>query len=161
MVSRQETARPLLTPGEIMQLPADDELVLVSGCAPIRAKKVRYFADPRLKRRICDPPTATVRLGSTVAKDEWIGRGPILPGSAAVLIDHEAEDEDGGLRRAPDLPEQVALAKEDDLARGEFAFDQETDSEDADDIASRALQTQRFRTVARSAALDPNDGIEL
>jgi hypothetical protein len=30
MVSRQETARPLLTPGEVMQLPSDDELVLVS-----------------------------------------------------------------------------------------------------------------------------------
>ena len=34
MVSRQETARPLLTPGEVMQLPHDDELVLVSGCHP-------------------------------------------------------------------------------------------------------------------------------
>ncbi|WP_287178105.1 conjugal transfer protein TraG, partial [Mesorhizobium sp.] len=31
MVSRQETARPLLTPGEVMQLPPADELVLVSG----------------------------------------------------------------------------------------------------------------------------------
>jgi hypothetical protein len=31
MVSRQETARPLLTPGEVMQLPSADELVLVSG----------------------------------------------------------------------------------------------------------------------------------
>jgi type IV secretory pathway TraG/TraD family ATPase VirD4 len=29
MVSRQKTARPLLTPGEVMQLPPDDELVLV------------------------------------------------------------------------------------------------------------------------------------
>ena len=45
MVSRQETARPLLTPGEVMQLPQDDELVLVSGCHPIRAKKARYFED--------------------------------------------------------------------------------------------------------------------
>ncbi len=31
MVSRQETARPLLTAGEVMQLPPADELVLVSG----------------------------------------------------------------------------------------------------------------------------------
>ncbi len=45
MVSRQETARPLLTPGEVMQLPSDDELVLVSGCHPIRAKKARYYED--------------------------------------------------------------------------------------------------------------------
>ena len=42
MVSRQETARPLLTPGEVMQLPPDDELVMVSGQPPIRAKKLRY-----------------------------------------------------------------------------------------------------------------------
>jgi len=34
MVSRQETARPLLTTGEVMQLPPKDELVLVSGMAP-------------------------------------------------------------------------------------------------------------------------------
>ena len=31
MVSRPEAARPLLTPGEDMQLPPTDELVLVSG----------------------------------------------------------------------------------------------------------------------------------
>jgi type IV secretion system protein VirD4 len=56
MVSRQETARPLLTPGEVMQLPADDALVLVSGCPPVRAKKVRYFADPQLRARILPAP---------------------------------------------------------------------------------------------------------
>ena len=49
MVSRQETARPLLTPGEVMQLPPDDEMVLVSGCHPIRAKKARYYEDPQLQ----------------------------------------------------------------------------------------------------------------
>ena len=56
MVSRQETARPLLTPGEVMQLPPDDELVLVSGRHPIRAKKARYFEDAEMKARILPPP---------------------------------------------------------------------------------------------------------
>lgn len=37
IVSRQETARPLLTPGEVMQLPPDQAIVLVSGLTPIRA----------------------------------------------------------------------------------------------------------------------------
>ena len=59
MVSRQETARPLLTPGEVMQLPPDDELVLMSGCAPIRAKKARYFEDPEMAARILPPPVLT------------------------------------------------------------------------------------------------------
>ena len=52
MVSRQETARPLLTPGEVMQLPPADELVLVSRCTAIRAKKVRYYEDAQFKERV-------------------------------------------------------------------------------------------------------------
>src|SRR5579863_9187252 len=56
MVSRSETARPLLTPGEVMQLPHDDELVLVSGVPPIRAQKARYYEDTRLSERVLPPP---------------------------------------------------------------------------------------------------------
>jgi type IV secretion system protein VirD4 len=56
MVSRQETSRQLLTPGEVMQLPASDELVLVSGMPPIRARKLRYFEDRRFTARIASPP---------------------------------------------------------------------------------------------------------
>jgi type IV secretion system protein VirD4 len=56
MVSRQETARALLTPGEVMQLPPLDELVLVSGLAPIRAKKLRYYEDPNFRDRLTPPP---------------------------------------------------------------------------------------------------------
>ena len=56
MVSRQETARPLLTPGEVMQLPPTDELVLVSGLHPIRAKKARFYEDAQLKARVLAPP---------------------------------------------------------------------------------------------------------
>ncbi|KMY86400.1 Type IV secretion system protein VirD4 [Candidatus Paraburkholderia calva] len=43
MVSRSETARPLLTPGEVMQFPPADEIVMVAGTSPIRAKKARYY----------------------------------------------------------------------------------------------------------------------
>ena len=56
MVSRQETARQLLTPGEVMQLPADDELILLSGVAPIRAKKLRYYADSAFVARVLPAP---------------------------------------------------------------------------------------------------------
>src|ERR1700691_2401212 len=64
MVSRQETARPLLTPGEVMQLPPDDQVVLVSGCPPIRAKKARYFEDEEMKARILPPPILHAREAS-------------------------------------------------------------------------------------------------
>ena len=56
MVSRQETARPLLTPGEVMQLPSADELVLVSGLPPIRAKKLRYYEDRNFTQRVLPSP---------------------------------------------------------------------------------------------------------
>ena len=49
MVSRQETARPLLTPGEVMQLPPEDAVVMVSSVAPIRAKKLRYYVDANFR----------------------------------------------------------------------------------------------------------------
>jgi len=56
MVSRQETARPLLTPGEVMQLPPADELVLVSGLPPIRGKKLRYYEDRNFTERVFAAP---------------------------------------------------------------------------------------------------------
>jgi type IV secretion system protein VirD4 len=56
MVSRQETARALLTPGEVMQLPPSDELVLVAGHPPVRAKKLRYFEDHTFKARVLPAP---------------------------------------------------------------------------------------------------------
>jgi type IV secretion system protein VirD4 len=56
-VSEQETARPLLTPGEILQFPADEGLVLVSGVAPIRAQKLQYYADRNFLARRLPAPT--------------------------------------------------------------------------------------------------------
>ena len=56
MVSRQETARQLITPGEIMQLPSHEELILLSGFSPIKAQKVRYFADKNFTGRVLSPP---------------------------------------------------------------------------------------------------------
>jgi type IV secretion system protein VirD4 len=56
MVSRQETARQLITPGEIMQLPSNEELILLSGFSPIKAKKVRYYADKNFTGRVLSPP---------------------------------------------------------------------------------------------------------
>lgn len=51
-VSTQEMARPLITLGEITQLPQEDELVFVASCPPIRAKKVRYYDDPIFADRL-------------------------------------------------------------------------------------------------------------
>jgi len=57
MVSRQQTARALLTPGEVRELPASDELVIVAGLPPIRARKLRFHVDPTFKDSV--PATDT------------------------------------------------------------------------------------------------------
>ena len=70
MVSRQETARQLLTPGEVMQLPADQELVLVAGSPPVRALKLRYYEDQNFTERLKEEPNfATAILGAS--EDDW------------------------------------------------------------------------------------------
>ena len=56
-VSTHSSPRPLLTPGEVMQLPADEEIVMVAGHPPIRAKKLRYFEDRNFLSRLLPPPT--------------------------------------------------------------------------------------------------------
>jgi len=62
MVSRQESARQLLTPGEVMQLDSSEELVLISGLAPIRATKLRYYEDDNFIPRLRPAPPLVERL---------------------------------------------------------------------------------------------------
>jgi len=158
MVSRQETARALLTPGEIMQLPPDDEIVVVSGAPPLRAQKVRYFRDVQLNARIQAPPNAEAPVPSEASKaDDWSDLRPITPPQNAGK-GQQTEDTDGGIRREPEVPDHEAVAPELPFPREEFAdLDDEPDDEAQ---RARSMQT-RFRTVARQAALDPDDGIEL
>lgn len=42
--------RKLMTPGEVTQLPDDEEILMVAGHPPIRANKVRYYQNPHFKR---------------------------------------------------------------------------------------------------------------
>ncbi|WP_342627101.1 conjugal transfer protein TraG [Nguyenibacter vanlangensis] len=91
MVSRQESARPLLTPGEIMQLPAADEIVMAAGTPPVRAKKARYYTDSRLQSRVLPPPLRDG--GETPPKpDDWTGlaRPEQMPEEAPAATDEEA-----------------------------------------------------------------------
>ncbi|WP_449470599.1 conjugal transfer protein TraG [Sphingobium chungangianum] len=77
MVSRQETARALLTPGEVMQLSHKDELVLVSGHPPVRASKLRYYEDSCLAARVLPAPALTPGAYQDLPPqraDDWAGQ---------------------------------------------------------------------------------------
>ena len=127
MVSRQETSRPLLTPGEVMQLPASDELVLLSGTPPIRARKIRYFEDRRFTARLAEPP---VLAGEVYAdrppqrSNDWAGLS-VEPAKLAAEGEMEELGVDGTLQQrrhpgeeqCPALPEvadPIGLGEEDD-----------------------------------------------
>ncbi len=155
MVSRQETARPLLTPGEIMQLPSDEQVVLVSGVAPIRARKARYYEDPQLQRRVLAPPGPTTGPRPVTARagaDDWTGR-------IVTRQDEEPDASDGGLRREPEIAApDVVETQPAEPARNEFDDDEAELDDEA--VRLRALARQA-RIAARQVALDPRDDMEL
>jgi type IV secretion system protein VirD4 len=167
MVSRQETARHLLTPGEVMQLPQSDELVLISGLPPIRAHKARYFEDKRLNSRVLPPPALIGDRAGTpgdrlAAKaDDWTALSLSDPVAAANgrPVANPLKDEDvanGGIRREPALPEHEAIVSEAPARTAEFA----SLDDDPDDDPGLATGMS-FVAVARQAALDPDDGLGL
>lgn len=103
MVSRQETARPLLTPGEVMQLPSADELILLSGLPPIRAKKLRYYEDENFNDRVLMPPTLEEGdyLDKPLQHDhDWTKqvRGPDARLAVVIAAPESKADDDGSAR---------------------------------------------------------------
>jgi type IV secretion system protein VirD4 len=165
MVSRQETARPLLTPGEVMQLPATDELVLVSGCPPIRARKARYYEDRQLTERLLPPPEPEPPGASSVTLDDWSAKAvPAVPtshgeGPGSLQEGQPVDDPaNGGIRREPELAEHEDIAPEPIEPSPEFEFAEDEADEDA--VRARGLRATA-RGLARQAAMDPGDGIDL
>jgi len=162
MVSRQETARALRTPGEIMQLPPDDEIVMVSGLPPIQAKKLRYYQDRNFKKRLLPPPV----LGAggytdrpAPRPDDWTGLA--LPPVVSIPMHGQAhgEPDEGGLQQQPELaPEPVVSL---DLPEDELGV--LLDDEDTEPLLTElpSEPDPRLQRTARLVALDPADGIAL
>ena len=174
MVSRSETARPLMTPGEVMQLPATDEIVMVAGAPPIRAKKARYFEDRRLAERILPTPKQSEQT-TIPTPDDWSALAPVHSSASVADASHgdemasanvartdgNAEDDpaNAGLRREPGLEWHKDIAPE-PIKPAVNEFDPETDQRDDDAIRVRAL-VRNVRSIARQVSLDPGDGMEL
>ena len=151
MVSRQETARALLTPGEVMQLPPSDELLLIAGTAPVQAKKLRYFEERVFAERVLPPPMlahGTYADRPVSRPDDWHG----LTRSTDVRLDaadtpDDGEGTTGGLEQArhpaleierPRPPEPVT---EDPLGLGDDETDPAGDQRTMDQ--ARAIGTAR------------------
>jgi len=165
MVSRQETARPLLTPGEVMQLPPDEAVVMVSSMAPIKAKKLRYYADANFRGRVLPPPALAggqYADAPPLRPDDWSGLAtPAMPAALATASADDlgslAATDDGGPRRQPELSETVTYDPELAAPAADLVL---LDDDDLPLPLPRQLDPAMQRT-ARLASLDPNDGIEL
>jgi type IV secretion system protein VirD4 len=159
MVSRSETARPLLTPGEVMQLPPTDEIVMMSGVHPIRARKARYYEDARLQERILPPPVPTLPKASR--SDDWSSRPlPPRPPSPAVRDGEDADDEDpknSDRRRQPELNQETAEKMQ--PIDNEFALDPTDELEE--DAPRVGRMNDLMQGLARQASLDPGDDLGL
>ena len=162
MVSRQETARPLLTPGEVMQLPPADELVLVSGLAPIRAKKLRYYEDRNFTARVFAAPLlADDGYADKPASrpDDWGDqvRGLHLGLAAAVDGEDALSDDEGGVQqqRHPGLPEEGVskpIAPEQDDLFGLV-------EDDSDVAADKRVMDRISQAYGVNEGSDPHDDL--
>jgi type IV secretion system protein VirD4 len=70
-LSEPETRRYLMTPDEVLRMPAKDVLIFTRGCPAIRTRAVEYDKVPALKQRATvSPPAASDRIVTTPpAKD--------------------------------------------------------------------------------------------
>jgi type IV secretion system protein VirD4 len=163
MVSRSETARQLLTPGEVMQLPPDDEIVMVAGSPPIRAKKARYYDDARFAERVLPPPDPVKEQRVSPAFG-WSALKALQPDDVLLAeIRRGAEDRaNAGLRREPELPQHVEIVHntaEPKLAR-EFTLVEDTAEDRLQQAQNQALRRQ-MRRAARQVSMNPNDGMDM
>ena len=157
MVSRSETARPLLTPGEVMQLPSDDEIVMAAGTRPIRAKKARYYEDPRFLARVQKPLPPVREPFPGKAADAWLTRraepAPSRRAADKGLATWETPSDDGGRALRPEFDAGVRLDDDAHLPdkQNEFAGFES-------DVRSAARKTRmidnRLASIARQADLD-------
>jgi type IV secretion system protein VirD4 len=173
MVSRSETARQLLTPGEIMQLPPEDEIVMVAGVPPIRANKVRYYKDRRFTERVVSPPDIHAASGPP-GPDDWSALPPIAPPpeppapkpepkkkKKAKKTSAEDEADNADLRREPEMERHIDIAPPALPApANEFELDGPEPDPDADAARQSAMRRQ-MQGLARQASLDPGDGMDL
>lgn len=170
MISRSETARPLLTAGEVMQLPPADEIVMVAGVPPVRAKKARYFEDARFKGRLLPVPQ-NPKAGLAPKPDDWSGLKPVAPPMGKSVVATQAATATNGATKPDDDPANAGLRREPGLERHKDIapepvkaptneFDPDAEKPEREVVTNRAL-ARDMRLIARRIALNPGDGMEL
>ena len=148
------------TPGEVMQLPPTDEIVMVAGTPPIRAQKARYFRHTQLQARVLPP--ATPHKADAPANDDWSAIAPTSPPDITHL-EHTTDenamaDDRNEQRRQPELDRSQETEKAMPI---ENEFEPNLKKPPKDQAVQLRQLEQQARQLARQASMDPNDGIEM
>ena len=154
MVSRQETARPLLTQGEVMQLPPTDELVMVAGLAPIRAAKLRYYEDGTFTARVMPAPALGVGRYVDVPPprtNDWGHLARLPDARLARAEDNQDAAEDGGLQQERHPGIEPAPAKLEPPKQLELP---DLDRDDADAAADKRAMDRVRTALVRADAMN-------
>lgn len=75
-----ETQRALLLPQEVIQLPRDEQIILVESFAPIKCKKIFYFKDSTFTRRLLPPVHVPIQEPYDPRKKKKAAEAPPPPG---------------------------------------------------------------------------------
>jgi type IV secretion system protein VirD4 len=144
----------------VMQLPPTDEIVMVAGTPPIRAKKARYFEDPQFQARILTPSES--KASATRHADDWsartVPRCPDISGVDGQADEVVAGDTQHEKRKQPEL-DQAQTPERARPIENEFEPDLNKPSDNR--AAQLQLFDQQARRAAQTASLDPDDGIKL
>lgn len=142
-----------------MQLPSDEAVVMLSGLAPIRAKKLRYFTDANFQSRVM--PAPRLQAGSYLdapppRADDWscllvpeVADGVVTDQAAFVAV------EDGGPNAQHDQMEAAGLPEHQQVS------DLLMLDEDDFPVPLSTQPVPRMQCMSRQASLDPEDGIAL
>lgn len=164
MVSRQETPRHLLTPGEVMQLSPDAAVVMVGSNPPIRAKKLRYYEDANFQRCIVPAPTLVDGIYADVPPvraDDWSSLPDVATMPSSVVggtVDAALTTaDDGGMRRQTEANQPTLCSFEQQTPVNDFALL----DDDAPSMPRPVHKYQTIRQADRRTTFEPTDGIAL
>jgi type IV secretion system protein VirD4 len=74
-----ETQRALLLPQEVIQLPRDEQIILVESFSPIKCKKIFYFKDPFFKKRLLPQVVLPIQEPYDPRKKKKVAAAPPPP----------------------------------------------------------------------------------
>lgn len=76
-----ETQRALLLPQEVIQLPRDEQIILVESFSPIKCKKIFYYKDSTFTKRLLPPVELPIQEPYDPRKKKKAAEAPPPPGS--------------------------------------------------------------------------------